>query len=150
MEMNHLDKSIKMVSRRVNNINLGGCGIFAFELYKILKFEFGIETEIVFSGYRSCEKICFDHIMLLVMNPDHVNVAVWIDSTGVRYQEPGGFRNYMELNELASLLEDKSLWNKSFHYYFSDHNFNIISNENFLRCMIYKYISHRIPTLIDD
>jgi len=145
MEMKSLDRRIAMVSQRVKNINLGGCGIFAFELYKILRFEFGIETEIAFSGYRAGKQICFDHILLVLRNPDPGHAAAWIDSRGVSYSEPrGGFRNYMTPFELEELIEDKSLWNKAFHFHFQDAYFNTISNENFLRRQMYNYISDRI------
>ena len=51
MDLVILDKRIKCVSTRVRNINLGGCGVFALELSRILSEECGIGCDILYTGF---------------------------------------------------------------------------------------------------
>lgn len=137
MDLAKLERRIEMVSWRVKNINLGGCGVFALELYKILKFEFGVETEIVFTGWRGPKSIEFDHIMLK-------HGSVWIDSKGLHQHGPSGKNNTMDVHELFELVNDKQRWNQAFHFYFQDQYFQVISNEEYLIRQMKNYISDRI------
>ncbi len=134
MDLDKLEKRIKMVSHRVRNINHGGCGVFALELYRIMKGEFGMESQIVFTGWRSSKSIDFDHIMLYCQGS-------WIDSKGLHATGP---TNTMTEEELEELVADKRRWNPAFHYWFTDQYFKPISNENFLKRQMYNYISDKI------
>jgi hypothetical protein len=134
MELQELAKRISYVNSKVKNINLGGCGIFALELYKILRFEFGIETEIVFFGYKSGRSINFEHIMLRYKD-------IWIDSKGLHNEGP---KNTLDVHELTVLVEDKSRWNHAFHFYFENPYGVVMSNANHLVRQMRNYISNRI------
>lgn len=144
MELQDLEIRIVKVRRAVKNINLGGCGVFAYELYKILKFEFGIETEIRFTGYKSGTTIRFDHVLLRLKEGTQEHPDIFIDSNGIFYDNIATEGNTLHPFEMEDLLGRKELWNKAFHYYFQDEEFNITSNENFLKKMMYTYISNRI------
>lgn len=134
MELQELVRRINYVNNRVKNINLGGCGVFALELYKILRFEFGMETEIVFSGGRSGRSIDFEHIMLRYKD-------VWIDSKGLHNDGP---TKTMDVHELTELVEDKRHWNHTFHFHFENPYGVVTSNANHLVRQMRNYISDRI------
>jgi hypothetical protein len=134
MELQELAKRISYVNSKVKNINLGGCGIFALELYKILRFEFGMETEIVFTGCRSARSIDFEHIMIRYKD-------TWIDSKGLHRDGP---KRTMDVHELTSLVEDKSRWNHAFHFYFENPYGVVMSNANHLVRQMRNYISNRV------
>ena len=134
MELQELARRISYVNSKVKNINLGGCGIFALELYRILRFEFGIETEIVFVGFRTNREINFEHIMLR-------HKDTWIDSKGLHRDGPTGT---MDVHELTELIEDKYRWNHAFHFYFENPYGVVMSNANHLIRQMRSYISDRI------
>jgi hypothetical protein len=144
MNMVDLNKRISLVNRRVKNINLGGCGVFALTLHRILFEEHGIDAKIAFTGYRVKNKICFEHIFLVINEQYHMDKFFHVDSNGVRFDEPISEKNLISKEELEILVKDKSLWNKAFHYHFTDQYFNTISNENFLIRQMYNYISDKI------
>lgn len=134
MELQELAKRIDYVNRRVKNINLGGCGVFALELHRILKFEHGIDTEIVFTGWRSVRSIDFQHIMLRHKN-------TWIDSKGLHNEGP---TLTMDVYELTELVENKQRWNKAFHFHFENPYGVVTSNADHLVRQMRNYISDRI------
>lgn len=147
MELQDLEIRIAKVRRAVKNINLGGCGVFAYELYKILRSEFGIETEIRFAGYKSGTTIRLDHVFLRLKEGTPEHPDIFIDSNGIFYGSKDSFcateDNMLDPLEIEDLIGRKELWNKAFHYYFQDAEFKITSNENFLKKMMYIYISNR-------
>jgi hypothetical protein len=55
MDLESLSKRIGLVSTRVKNINLGGCGVFALELSRILREECGMGNKWV----RTVNYYCF-------------------------------------------------------------------------------------------
>lgn len=134
MELKELARRIEYVNIRVKNINLGGCGIFALELYRIMRFEFGMETEIVFTGWRSGRSIDFEHIMLRYKDN-------WIDSKGLHKEGP---TKTMDVHELTELVEDKRRWNHAFHFYLENPYGVVTSNANHLVRQMRNYISDRV------
>ncbi len=134
MKLQELARRINYVNNRVKNINLGGCGVFTLELYKILRFEFGIETEIVFTGWKSGRLIKFDHIMLR-------HNDTWIDSKGLHNEGP---KKTMDVHELTELVEDMTKWNHAFHFYFENPYGVVTSNANHLVRQMRNYISDRV------
>jgi hypothetical protein len=130
MDLESLSKRIGLVSTRVKNINLGGCGVFALELSRILREECGIDCDILYTGV-------VDHVYLGVrMGSEYY----YVDSRGVELADGPGYGR-IEVEELRLLVADKARWNKAFHYYFMDQYHNVISNEEYLVRQMRNYIS---------
>jgi len=137
MDLVILDKRIKCVSTRVRNINLGGCGVFALELSRILSEECGIGCDILYTGFGSGLDLVIDHVYLGVSIGSEY---YYVDSKGVELAYgPGSLR--MTVEDLRLLVADKSRWNKAFHYYFLDQYYTVISNEDYLVRQMRNYIS---------
>jgi hypothetical protein len=131
-----LDKRIKLVSNLVKNINLGGCGVFALELWRILKQEQGIDCDILYTGFGLGLDLVVNHIYLgIKMGSEYY----YVDSKGVELAD-GPVSMRMGVEELRLLVADKERWNKAFHYYFMDQYYNVVSNEDYLVRQMQNYI----------
>jgi|LauGreDrversion4_2_1035121.scaffolds.fasta_scaffold71385_5 hypothetical protein len=137
MDLESLSKRIGLVSTRVKNINLGGCGVFALELSRILSEECGMECDILYTGFGSGLDLVIDHVYLGVRMGSNY---YYVDSRGVELADGPGYGR-MTVEELRLLVADKSRWNKAFHYYFMDQYYNVISNEEYLVRQMRNYIS---------
>ena len=128
-----INQKLNRIRISVKNINLGGCGLFAYHMYDVLKNR-GIEPEILLLGSKE--------------NPIHIIIKLqdgsYLDSRGIRnskeelLKEFGGNSGWglfdqsiISKTELEAMLTDVK-WNKAFDYWFTDNNFNPKSNKELL------------------
>jgi hypothetical protein len=127
--LNIIGYNLKRINSRVRNIRRGGCGFFTYHIKKHLT-DFGIKSQIVIIGQKE--------------NPIHIFLKLeggyYLDSSGIYRDSKSisiafGLKSYpdvfIEDTELEEML-DVVNWNKAFNYFFSDVNFNSISNKDFL------------------
>ncbi len=138
-----INQKLNRIRISVKNINLGGCGLFAYHMYDVLKNR-GIKSEILLLGSTE--------------NPIHIILKLedgsYLDSRGIRdtkeelLKEFGG-NSFLYDNELVAIskielermLNDVK-WNKAFDYWFTDNNFNPKSNKEYLIEMIKKEFNY--------
>lgn len=127
-----INQKLNRIRISVKNINLGGCGLFAYHMYDVLKNR-GIDPEILLLGSKE--------------NPIHIIVKLhdgsYLDSRGIRdtkeelLKEFGGNGlpeesvSIISKTELEVMLTNVK-WNKAFDYWFTDNNFNPKSNKELL------------------
>jgi len=126
-----INQKLNRIRISVKNINLGGCGLFAYHMYDVLKSR-GIKSEILLLGSTE--------------NPIHIILELedgsYLDSRGIRdtkeelLKEFGGNPlSTISKIELGRMLNEVK-WNKAFDYWFTDNNFNPKSNREYLIEMI--------------
>jgi hypothetical protein len=126
-----INQKLNRIRISVKNINLGGCGLFAYHMYDTLKSR-GIKSEILLLGSTE--------------NPIHIILELedgsYLDSRGIRdtkeelLKEFGGNPlSTISKIELGRMLNEVK-WNKAFDYWFTDNNFNPKSNREYLIEMI--------------
>ncbi len=126
-----INQKLNRIRISVKNINLGGCGLFAYHMYDVLKSR-GIKSEILLLGSTE--------------NPIHIILELedgsYLDSRGIRdtkeelLKEFGGNPlSTISKIELGWMLNEVK-WNKAFDYWFTDNNFNPKSNREYLIEMI--------------
>jgi len=136
MEINNTTKwlinnKLNRIRISVKNINLGGCGLFAYHMYDVLKNR-GIKSEIILLG--STEKPI--HIILKLQD------GSYLDSRGIRDTKEELLKEFDNnpLSTISKIKLEKMLnevkWNKAFDYWFTDNNFNPKSNKEYLIEMI--------------
>ena len=124
-----INSKLNRIRISVKNINLGGCGLFAYHMYDVLKNR-GIEPEILLLGSKE--------------NPIHIIIKLhdgsYLDSRGINTKEDllkefGGNSGWglsiISKTELEMMLTNVK-WNKAFDYWFTDNNFNPKSNKELL------------------
>jgi hypothetical protein len=136
MEINNTTKwlinnKLNRIRISVKNINLGGCGLFAYHMYDVLKNR-GIKSEIILLGSTE--------------NPIHIILKLqdgsYLDSRGIRDTKEELLKEFDNnpLSTLSKIKLEKMLnevkWNKAFDYWFTDNNFNPKSNKEYLIEMI--------------
>lgn len=124
-----INNKLSLLRYKVKNINLGGCGFFAYEMYKKL-WNHGINSDIILFGSKE--------------NPIHIFLQIdddlYLDSDGIndfnkfkiKWNIPD--RKYLSIitEEDLKYMLNNVIWNKSFNFHFQDNNFNIISNKQLL------------------
>ena len=122
-----INSKLNRIRTSVKNINLGGCGLFAYHMYLALK-DRSIETKILLLGTKQLP-------IHLILQLDEFN---YLDSKGINTKEDllkefGGGIKLTEISndELESMLTNIK-WNKAFDYWFTDVNFQPKSNKDFL------------------
>jgi hypothetical protein len=122
-----INSKLNRIRTQVKNINLGGCGLFAYHMYIALK-DRGIESKILLLGTKQLPI----HLIL------QLDEFTYLDSKGIcsnkdLLKEFGGGSKLTEItnDELGVMLTDIK-WNKAFDYWFTDSNFNPKSNKEFL------------------
>lgn len=126
-----INQKLNRIRISVKNINLGGCGLFSYHMYDVLKSR-GIKSEILLLGSTE--------------NPIHIILELedgsYLDSRGIRdtkeelLKEFGGNPlSTISKIELGRMLNEVK-WNKAFDYWFTDNNFNPKSNREYLIEMI--------------
>jgi hypothetical protein len=136
MEINNTTKwlinnKLNRIRISVKNINLGGCGLFAYHMYDVLKNR-GIKSEIILLGSTE--------------NPIHIILKLqdgsYLDSRGIRDTKEELLKEFDNnpLSTISKIKLEKMLnevkWNKAFDYWFTDNNFNPKSNKEYLIEMI--------------
>jgi len=136
MEINNTTKwlinnKLNRIRISVKNINLGGCGLFAYHMYDVLKNR-GIKSEIILLGSTE--------------NPIHIILKLqdgsYLDSRGIRDTKEELLKEFDNnpLSTISKIKLGKMLnevkWNKAFDYWFTDNNFNPKSNKEYLIEMI--------------
>jgi hypothetical protein len=129
-----INSKLNRIRISVKNINLGGCGLFAYHMYDVLKNR-GIEPEILLLGSKE--------------NPIHIIVKLhdgsYLDSRGIRNSKEELLKEFelftignsgwglsiISKTELEVMLTNVK-WNKSFDYWFTDNNFKPKSNKELL------------------
>lgn len=125
-----INSKLNRIRISVKNINLGGCGLFAYHMYDVLKNR-GIEPEILLLGSKE--------------NPIHIIVKLhdgsYLDSRGIRDSKEELLKEFdgnsgcglsiISKTELEVMLTNVK-WNKAFDYWFTDNNFNPKSNKELL------------------
>jgi len=125
-----INSKLSRIRNQVKNINLGGCGLFAYHMYLSLK-DRGIESKILLLGTKQLPI----HVIL------QLDESNYLDSKGIcsdkkdLLKEFVGFCDF-ELSEITNdelkvMLVDIR-WNKAFDYWFTDCNFESKSNKDFL------------------
>ena len=122
-----INSKLNRIRTQVKNINLGGCGLFAYHMYLALK-DRGIESKILLLGTKQLPI----HLIL------QLDEFTYLDSKGIcsdkdLLKEFGGGSKLTEItnDELGVMLTDIK-WNKAFDYWFTDVNFQPKSNKDFL------------------
>ena len=126
-----INQKLNRIRISVKNINLGGCGLFAYHMYDVLKSR-GIKSEILLLGSTE--------------NPIHIILELedvsYLDSRGIRDTKEellkefvGNTLSTISKIELGRILNEVK-WNKAFDYWFTDSNFNPKSNREYLIEMI--------------
>jgi hypothetical protein len=122
-----INQKLNRIRISVKNINLGGCGLFAYHMYDVLKNR-GIESKILLLGTKQLPI----HLIL------QLDEFTYLDSSGINTKEYllkefGGGVKLTEItnDELEYMLTDIK-WNKAFDYWFTDHNLNPKSNKELL------------------
>ena len=125
-----INTKILSIKISVKNINLGGCGLFAYHMFDVLKKK-GIESEILLLGSKE--------------NPIHIILNLYdgsyLDSNGIFESKLDilrpfcGDKDYIltviDYHDLEEMLKNVE-WNKSFNFYYTDSEFNAKSNWNLL------------------
>ena len=123
-----INSKLNRIRTQVKNINLGGCGLFAYHMYLALK-DRGIESKILLLGTKQLPI----HLIL------QLDEFTYLDSKGIcsdkkdLLKEFGGGGKITEItnDELGVMLTDIK-WNKAFDYWFTDGNFQPKSNKDLL------------------
>jgi len=126
-----INQKLNRIRISVKNINLGGCGLFAYHMYEALKSR-GIKSEILLLGSTE--------------NPIHIILELedgsYLDSRGIRNNKEELLKEFSSNSliaiskiELGRMLNEVK-WNKAFDYWFTDNNFNPKSNREYLIEMI--------------
>jgi hypothetical protein len=126
-----INQKLNRIRISVKNINLGGCGLFAYHMYDALKSR-GIKSEILLLGSKE--------------NPIHIILELedgsYLDSRGIRNTKEELLKEFgsnsliaISKIELGRMLNEVK-WNKAFDYWFTDNNFNPKSNREYLIEMI--------------
>jgi hypothetical protein len=126
-----INNKLNRIRISVKNINLGGCGLFAYHMYDVLKNR-GIKSEIILLGSTE--------------NPIHIILKLqdgsYLDSRGIRDSKEELLKEFDNnpLSTISKIELEKMLnevkWNKAFDYWFTDNNFNPKSNKEYLIEMI--------------
>lgn len=122
-----INSKLNRIRTQVKNINLGGCGLFAYHMYLALK-DRGIESKILLLGTKQLPI----HLIL------QLDEFTYLDSKGICSDKKdllkefgGGKLTEITNDELGVMLTDVK-WNKAFDYWFTDDNFRAKSNKDFL------------------
>jgi hypothetical protein len=126
-----INQKLNRIRISVKNINLGGCGFFAYHMHDVLKSR-GIKSEILLLGSTE--------------NPIHIILELedgsYLDSRGIRDTKEELLKEFVGNSlisiskiELGKMLNEVK-WNKAFDYWFTDSNFNPKSNREYLIEMI--------------
>lgn len=125
-----INTKLNRIRTQVKNINLGGCGLFAYHMHLTLK-DRGIESKILLLGTKQVPI----HLIL------ELNEFTYLDSKGICSDKKDLLKEFVGLcdcelseitnDELGVMLTDVK-WNKAFDYWFTDGNFQAKSNKDFL------------------
>lgn len=113
-----LERKISFLNRKYSNINYGGCGIFTYYLYKVLKYKYGVDVDVVYypsetpPGLKPDYDVYFTHILLEIKN-----ICI-IDNNGLYSINKS--LSKLSINKLEEMINIPLLWNNVF-----DHNDSI-------------------------
>ena len=138
-----INQKLNRIRLSVKNINLGGCGLFAYHMYDVLKNR-GIEPQILVFHYEGDGP---------KENPIHIIVKLqdgsYLDSRGFFNTQKDILKYFINFDisemdgdklfrlspisktELENMLTNVK-WNKAFDYFFVDNNFKTKSNKELL------------------